>query len=184
MYDAIIQPSTPLPDSWHHTMIKVLHESGNPQLPQNYRPIATIPILYKLFARLLYKRLEPTLDNQQSCDQAGFRHNRSTATRLFTISILQETADEWQMPLWVTAVDFKKAFGSVSHTSIWSALSQQVVARSYVDLLDKLYSNQAAAVKTDCQSRIFNIGRGTKQGHPLSSLLFNCVSEGVMRNVK
>jgi len=184
LYNAIIQPSSPSPDNWHHTNIKVLHKSGNPQFPQNYRPIATIPILYKLFARLLYNRLEPTLDNQQSCDQAGFRRERGTTNHLFTISILQEIADEWQIPLWVAAIDFKKAFDSVTHAAIWESLTEQGVHPSYVQLLSKLYNNQTAAVKTDVQSRLFNIERGTKQGDPLSSLLFNCVSESVMRKIK
>ena len=165
-------------------MIKVLHKSGDQQLPQNYRPIATIPILYKLFARLLYNRLEPTLDSQQSCDQAGFRRKRSTTTHLFTSTILQEIADEWQGPLWIAAVDFKKAFDSVAHAAIWAALAEQGVAPAYIGLLDKLYRNQTAAVQTDCCSRFFNVERGVKQGDPLSSLLFNCVSESVMRKVK
>ena len=49
LYNAIIQPNSPSPSNWHHTIIKVLHKSGPPQLPQNYRPI-----VYKPFARLLY----------------------------------------------------------------------------------------------------------------------------------
>ena len=184
LYNAITQPSSPSPNNWHHTIIKVLHKSGPPQLPQNYRPIATIPILYKLFARLLYNRLEPTLDKQQSCDQAGFRRERGTTNHLFTISMLQEISDEWQIPLWVAAVDFKKAFDSVTHSAIWRALSEQGVSPSYIQLLNKLYNNQTASVKTDTRSRLFNIERGTKQGDPLSSLLFNCVSESVMRQTK
>jgi len=184
LYNTILQPGTPSPSNWQHTLIKVLYKSGDPKLPQNYRPIATIPMLYKLFARLLYNRLEPTLDKQQSCDQAGFRRNRSTTNHLFTISLMQEISDEWQIPVWIAAVDFKKAFDSVTHAAIWEALHEQGVPSSYIGLLDKLYSSQTAAVKTDRRSRCFNIDRGTKQGDPLSSLLFNCVSENVMRKVK
>ena len=47
-----------------------------------------------------------------------------------------------------------------------------------------LYVDQTAAVKTDRCSRSFDVKRGTKQGDPLSSLLFNCVSESVMRKIK
>jgi hypothetical protein len=184
LYNSVLLPNAPTPSTWQHTMIKVLHKSGDRQLPNNYRPIATIPLLYKLFSRLLYNRLEPMLDMQQSCDQAGFRKGRSTTDHLFTITIVQEIADEWQIPLWVAAVDFKKAFDSVTHQALWDSMAEQGVDSTYTALLDKLYRNQTAAVKTDCESRPFAIERGVKQGDPLSSLLFNCVSESLMRKCK
>ena len=89
LFNSVLQPDAPTPSSWKHSVIKVLHKSGDRQLPNNYRPIATIPILYKLFSRLLYNRLEPVLDKNQSCDQAGFRKGRCTTDHLFTTTILQ-----------------------------------------------------------------------------------------------
>ena len=47
-----------------------------------------------------------------------------------------------------------------------------------------LYENQTAQVKTDRMSREFRIERGTKQGDPLSSLLFNAMLEKVMGRIK
>ena len=61
---------------------------------------------------------------------------------------------------------------------------EQGVNPAYADLLKKLYNQQTAAVRTDTLSRDFNIERGVKQGDPLSSLLFNCVSEGIMRKLQ
>ena len=81
-------------------------------------------------------------------------------------------------------MDFKKAFDSVTHEAIWNAMVDQGVSTNYTTLLSKLYNNQTATVKTDCESRPFSIERGVKQGDPLSSLLFNCVSESLMRKLK
>jgi len=184
MFNDITSRAAPLPDSWKHTVVKVLYKSGDAKLPQNYRPISIIPMLYKLFARLLYNRLLPILDQRQSPDQAGFRPNRSTTDHLFTIAILQETADEWQVPMWAAAVDFKKAFDSVTHRGIWDALQQQGVDQGYIELLRSMYRGQTACVRTDRTSAPLTIQRGTKQGDPLSSLLFNSVSEYVLGRMK
>ena len=153
-------------------------------MPQNCRPISMIPILYKLFARLLYRRLNPILDSQQCPDQAGFRPNYSTVDHLFTLAQLHEKASEFQKKLWVSAVDFKKAFDTIEQAGLWHALSLQKVPHSYIRLLQSLYSEQTASVCTDVESRSFDIKRGTKQGDPLSSLLFNSLLEHIFRKLK
>ena len=78
------------PAAWKHSVISVIFKSGDPTLPQNYRPICIIPLLYKLFTKLLYKRLYPILDSAQCDHQAGFRHKFSTVDNMFTFTILQE----------------------------------------------------------------------------------------------
>ena len=183
-FNGIIKPSGETPQEWHKTLIKVLHKSGDTRLPQNYRPIATIPLLYKLFSRILYNRLEPILDAEQSSDQAGFRKHRSTVDHLFTTVLVQEAGDEWRVPIWVAAVDFKKAFDSVKHAALWKSLRDQKVPEGYIRLLEKMYDEQIGVVRTECLSKEFRIAKGVKQGDPLSSLLFNSASENIMRKLK
>jgi len=162
----------------------VLHKSGDVGLPQNYRPITVIPLLYKLFAKLIYSRLQPVLESAQSIDQAGFRHSYSTVDHLHTFSQISEKAYEYQVGVWVAALDFKKAFDTIEHAGLWEALAAQNVSSAYIALLKSLYSQQTARVRTDAFSRTFDIQRGTKQGDPLSSLLFNALLEHIMRPLK
>ena len=70
---------------------------------------------------------------------------------------------------------FTKACDSVTHKSIWKALKACDIKHDYISLLKKIYRDQKASVQTDEESNIFEIRKGTKQGHPLSSLLFNMV---------
>ena len=98
--------------------------------------------------------------------------------------LLYEKLAEQNLDLWVAAVDFEKAFDSVSHESIWSSPHEQNVPPDYVEILQRLYAEQTGQIIADRSSRSFNLGRGTKQGDPLSPALFNAVLESIMRKVK
>ena len=98
--------------------------------------------------------------------------------------MIQETSNEWQLPVWVATIDFKKAFDTVSHASLWTSLAEQGITNNYIQLLSRLYSQQTGQVRTDTLSRVFDIQRGTKQGDPLSSLLFNALSESIFRRLQ
>ena len=184
LYNVILSGSMELPASWKHSVISVIHKSGDVTQPQNYRPISIIPMLYKLFSKLLYRRLYPILDAAQSRDQAGFRSDYSTIDHMFVFTMLQEKSEEFNLNTWVAAIDFRKAFDSISQHYLWDALEEQNVPLGYIRILKNLYAGQTAQVRTDALSRSFEIHRGTKQGDPLSSLLFNALLEKVMSKVK
>ena len=153
-------------------------------MPENYRPICIIPILYKLFSKVVCGRIKKILFKEQSCDQAGFREGFSCDDHLFTVTLLAEKSNEYNLPVWVAAIDFAKAFDSISHRSILEALEAHKVPAAYISVMNKLYRKQTATVKCEIESRRFEIQKGSKQGDPISPLLFNAVLEEVMRKVK
>ena len=184
LYNSVLRGNMETPKSWKKSVITVLYKSGDPSLPKNYRPICIIPLLYKVFSKLLYSRLYPILDPAQCPDQAGFRRNYSTMDHLFVFKMLQEKSEEFQLNTWVAALDFKKAFDSIDQCFLWRSLKDQKVPGRYIEVLRSLCDGQHAQVKTDKLSRSFEIKRGTKQGDPLSSLLFNAILEKVMARAK
>eukprot|EP00973_Karenia_brevis_P078860 10944375-Karenia_brevis.AAC.1 len=86
--------------------------------------------------------MKQTLQAQQSVDQAGFRSGFSCDDHLQTVVLLIEACTEYQVDLWICAVDYCKAFDTVEHASIWAALKNQGVDERYINLLATLYEGQ------------------------------------------
>ena len=61
------------PELWRRTKIVVSFKKGDPKLPGNYRPIAMLPILYKLFSRMFCDRITPYIMDHQDVNQAAYR---------------------------------------------------------------------------------------------------------------
>jgi hypothetical protein len=159
LFNDVLVNNAEAPEEWKHTRIKVIFKKGDPQLPSNYRPISILPILYKLLSRILHQRLKKFLDPEQCIDQAGFRAGFSCEDHLLTLVLLYEKLTEKNLDLWMAAIDFEKAFDSVSHESIWRALETQHVPLEYIDSLARLYTGQTGQIVADRTSRTFSLER-------------------------
>ena len=174
--DVLTFRETP-PAEWKNTKLTVIFKKNDARLPGNYRPIAIIPILYKLFSRMLCKRLLRYIMPAQGVEQAAYRKGFSTEDHLLTITQLIEKSREHNFPVWIALVDFEKAFDTVEHGSLWTVLQSQGVPDHYISLLEKLYTGLVATVSAGVRSRPFPVLRGVKQGDPISALLFIAVMQ-------
>ena len=172
-----------MPAYWKNSKISVLFKKGDKQQPGNYRPICITPILYRLFSKVLLRRIHATLEAAQSKDQAGFRSSFGCIDHIFALTMITEKANEFGLPLWIATIDFQKAFDSVSHGAIWEALAEQGVDLAYIDMLQRLYVGQEARVQTDRKSSKFPIQWGARQGDPISAIISNAVVEMFMGRV-
>jgi len=127
MYNSVLHRRSEAPPAWKSAKIAILFKKGDKKQPENYRPISIIPLLYKLFSKIILKRIHKTLNDAQSRDQAGFRPTYSCEDHLFTVLMITETLNERGKPLWIATIDFKKTFDSISHESIWRALDKKGV---------------------------------------------------------
>ena len=191
IFNEIAQQDDFTPKSWRKIRIQVIYKEGD-RKEGNYMPICSLPVLYKLFATVLYARLAPSLHRVQLPDQTGFRPNHRCDDHLTVYRVLEQRCREWGVPLYISTIDFTKAFDRNKHSALWSSLQFYGVKPAYVRLLQRLDSQQEGTVLTDKESDAFPITRGTQQGDPLSSLLFNTVfaiffgkrSEEVARETK
>ena len=161
-FNDILRGGQPPPEAWKETRLKVLFKKGGPCNLENYRPISILPIILKLFSRVLYGRIKDILAKAQSASQARFRSGYSCEDHFFTLTMVYEKMLEGNQEFWVVAIDFRKAFDLVYHKAIWTALDDQGVPLPYVRTLRSMYECQVGRVLTDVESITFDITRGTK----------------------
>ncbi|GBP50358.1 Putative uncharacterized transposon-derived protein F52C9.6 [Eumeta japonica] len=76
MFNDIIDTEI-IPQQWTEFNIILLYKKGDKYEIGNYRLISLMSNTYKVFAKIILKRIERTLDEHQSIEQAGFRKNYS-----------------------------------------------------------------------------------------------------------
>ena len=175
IFNEILKQEDCTPTTWRRIRIKVIHKKGDVEEAGNYMPICTLPALYKLFSTFLCNRLCPRLDRVQPEDQGGLRRSFQTLDHLAGLKIAEQKCQEWGVKMWISTVDFMKAFDSISHSSLWDALGHCEIEPQYGGILKRLYERQKRSVLTDKESNVFETEKVTKQGDPLSKSLLNTV---------
>ncbi|PZC83990.1 hypothetical protein B5X24_HaOG206336 [Helicoverpa armigera] len=153
-----------IPDMMCHSNIILLHKKGDKADINNYRPISLVSHIYKAFIKILHNRIDIQLDSHQPPEQAGFRPHFSTTDHLQSLNQIIEKHIEFQKPLYLAFEDYTKAFDSIKHSAIFSALEDQGIEKTYIDLLKAIYSNSTANIKLDTSGTKFQIHKGVKQG--------------------
>ncbi|KAE9412275.1 hypothetical protein Angca_005495, partial [Angiostrongylus cantonensis] len=102
-----------VPIQWKTSKTVLLFKKSDLHNIGNYRPICLLSVVYKLFTQVILNRIDRTLDEGQSCEQAGFRKGFSTMDHIHTITRLTEVSREYRKPLCLTFIDLEKAFDSI-----------------------------------------------------------------------
>ena len=87
---------------------------------QNYNN-SLISHASKLLLKIIGKRLEQKLEEEISDTQAGFRRGRGTRDQVFALKIIIQKFREFHVDtsgIYVTFVDYAKAFDSVIHSRL------------------------------------------------------------------
>ena len=115
---------------------------------------------------------------------AGFRRHFSTTDNLFVLDQLLERTREYGLPLCLLFIDYEKAFDSVELTAVFKALIEQGIDTNYVELIKEANTGCSTDIKLFHRNVRIPIGKGVRQGDPISPKLFTACLEKVFREIK
>lgn len=176
LFDGCLQTGT-TPSQWDRAIIIILHKKGDITNLQNYRPISLLSHIYKLFMRIICKRLTNKFDLYQPREQAGFRAGFGTNDHLQVVKSLIEKCIEYNKPLCIIFVDYEKAFDTVDQHKMLQALAECRIDHRYTEVIKHVYQRAKACVRLQDDSQDFDIARGVRQGDVISPKLFTTLLE-------
>ena len=109
-----------VPSSWQRTFFKMLPKTKAAKSVSDFRPIANVRLLYKLFAYLMLGRMEDALEASQPEEQHGFRQGRRIEEHLLTANVCLQKTLAANTPLWIISLDLSKTFDKVDWNGLWT----------------------------------------------------------------
>ena len=89
------------------------------------------------FVLLPALRLYPRLDRGQPNDQGGFRRSLQTLDQIATYKSPEQRWRERRIKMWIAMVDFAKAFDTIKHKALWTALAHFGIESHYICVLQR-----------------------------------------------
>ena len=145
--------------------ITPVHKKDEPTDKKNYRPVSVLPLLSKVFERLLYDQLSDYLEKYLNTLLCGFRKAHPTQHALF--KLLQAWQEELDKSGFVSAMlmDLSKAYDCLPHDLLVAKFEAYGIDKTGLSLIHNYLSNRKQRTKINSSySDWYDIVRGVSQG--------------------
>jgi hypothetical protein len=174
-----------LPDQMRKGDIGILHKKGDRDEVRNYRPITLLQNSYKIFTRILAKRMASVVHEFVAEAQKGFVPHTFIADCSMLLNLIETYVndDEEARKGILVFLDMEKAFDRVSYDFLVDGLKAIGFGPNFVKTVSMMYNTtsppQRRIYANGYYSDWFDIKSGVAQGCPLSPLLFLIVAQGL-----
>ena len=164
------------PSKWKIARICPVPKIDNPRMAVDFRPISVLPILSKVYERVILSQLCLYIDSKEiyNLGQSGYRKGHSTISLLLKLrDDIRKAMNNSEVTLAVL-IDYSKAFDTVDYKKLILKLIKLNFTRESIKVMLSYLTNRKQFVQVDDKSsETLNINFGVPQGSILGPVLFN-----------
>ena len=169
------------PKSWGEILVTVLPKEPDSYSTHKFRPISLLNTDYKMVMRIWANRLGPILANKIGHHQRGFIPGRDGRENIINVQLVIDLINARNEEGAIVFLDQEKAFDMVSFNTINHIFTSLDWPDRFRSLLKTVYrkNNITALVKANGMKSDapFRVNSGTRQGCPLSPLIYAVVAD-------
>ena len=172
------------PSDWKRGQWTPAFKRDNRFVDKNYRPITTLPVVDKIFEKLIAEQTELGIKPYLSDSVTAYRKGNSTETTLLTlVENWKDAADQKQI-VGVLSTDMSKAFDSLYPPLLIKKMEIYGFSKNAIDMMESYFENRKNRVKIgETRSQWMKSTRGCPQGSSLGPLLWNIYQNDLCYNI-
>jgi hypothetical protein len=174
-----------IPEEWKEGLIIEIPKKGDLSNCNNWRGITLLNIPSKILTTIILNRITDTVEQHLRKEQAGFHIHQSCVDLINALRIIIEQSVEWQAILYVTFIDFEKAFDSVKREVMWLTLQEYGTPGKIIQIIKMLYDRFRCKISHEGKlSEFVEVKHGVRQGCILSPPRFLMILDRMMKRAK
>ena len=162
------------PDELKLAAVTPIFKKNDTTKLENYRPVSVLPVISKVFERIMQKQIATHIEDYLSPYLCGYRKGYSTQTALISMIEKWKASLDKQGYSGAILMDLSKAFDSLNHDLLLAKLDAYGFEKKSLTMIRSYLSNRCQRIKINTTFSTWSeLLLGVPQGSVLGPLLFN-----------